>query len=90
MTSFLSLRTLNMYVPICMGKVCPILLNMSWSHTGSKKCRIENGGCCPAQLEALFPYYANGQVYVSLGKCNSACIFGPVPNRLSAHPKTFT
>jgi len=46
-----------------------------------QKCGVQNGGCCPAQLEALFPYYANGRVCVSPGKpiyeCNSACNYGP-------------
>lgn len=46
-----------------------------------QKCGIGNNGCCPAQLEALFPYYANGRVRISPGKpiyeCNSACVCGP-------------
>ena len=46
-----------------------------------QKCGIGNDGCCPAQLEALFPYYSNGKIRVAPGKpiyeCNSACVCGP-------------
>ena len=46
-----------------------------------QKCGIGNNGCCPPQLEALFPYYSNGKVRVAPGKpiyeCNSACACGP-------------
>lgn len=46
-----------------------------------QKCGIGSNGCCPAQLEALFPYYTNGRIRVSPGKpiyeCNSACVCGP-------------
>ena len=46
-----------------------------------QKCGIGNNGCCPAQLEALFPYYSNGRIRVAPGKpiyeCNSACVCGP-------------
>lgn len=46
-----------------------------------QKCGIGNAGCCPAQLEALFPYYSNGRIRVAPGKpiyeCNSACDCGP-------------
>lgn len=45
------------------------------------KCGVGNSGCCPAQLEALFPYYSNGRIRISPGKpiyeCNSACACGP-------------
>ena len=46
-----------------------------------QKCGIGNDGCCPAQLEALFPYYSNGRIRVAPGKpiyeCTSACVCGP-------------
>ena len=46
-----------------------------------QKCGIGSNGCCPAQLEALFPYYSNGRIRVAPGKpiyeCNSACVCGP-------------
>lgn len=46
-----------------------------------EKCGTGNKECCPAQLEALFPYYYNGRIRVPPGKpiyeCNSACACGP-------------
>ena len=46
-----------------------------------QKCGIGSNGCCPTQLEALFPYYSNGRIRVAPGKpiyeCNSACVCGP-------------